>query len=692
MAERESFPRQLARTRRFTLGAPRSFSVAADGTRVAFLRSPGGEDPMTCLWVLDVATATERLIADPRSLTGDEEEHLSDEERARRERARETAGGIVAYGGDRELRRAAFGLGGRLFSADLIEGEIRELAAEHPVFDPRPDPTGRRVAYVCDGALRLVDEDGVDREVAADEDPDVTWGMAEFIAAEEMDRLRGYWWAPDGEAIAAARVDNRPVPVWHIADPSDPGRPPQEVRYPAAGTNDAEVTLSILGLDGSRVDVEWDREAFPYLVAARWQGERPLTLLVETRDQSTWTVLAVDATGQTRSVWEERSETWQEIVTGVPAWTDDGRLAFIRELDDTRRLTLDGEPATPPGLHVSRVAHVGRDVIVVGSEAEPMQQHVWLVAADGGITKLTDEPGVHEAVAGGDVVVMSSSSMDRDHAEVTVHRGGSVVSSIKSNAATPVLRPSVTFLKAHEIRSALLFPNGQEPTEKLPVLLDPYGGPHTRRVVSGRAAYLTPQWLADQGFAVLVADGRGTPGHGISWEKAVRFDLATPALEDQVEALHAAAEAHPDSLNLSRVAIRGWSFGGYLSALAVLRRPDVFHAAIVGAPVTDWRLYDTHYTERYLGHPDEHPEAYERSSVLTDAAKLERPVMLIHGLADDNVVVAHTLRFSRALLEAGRPHTVLPLSGVTHMTPQEVVAENLLLLQVAFLREALGLG
>jgi dipeptidyl-peptidase 4 len=236
----------------------------------------------------------------------------------------------------------------------------------------------------------------------------------------------------------------------------------------------------------------------------------------------------------------------------------------------------------------------------------------------------------------------------------------------------------------------LLFPNGRQPNGMLPVLLDPYGGPHFQSVVSARPAYLSSQWLADQGFAVLVADGRGTPGRGLAWEKAVKFDLATPALEDQVEALTGAAEAHPDALDLSRVAIRGWSFGGYLSALAVLRRPDVFHAAIAGAPVTEWRLYDTHYTERYLGHPDEHPDAYQGSSLLADAAKLERPLMLIHGLADDNVVVAHTLRFSRALLEAGRPHSVLPLSGVTHMTKQEEVAENLLLLQVAFLREALA--
>jgi dipeptidyl-peptidase-4 len=321
-----------------------------------------------------------------------------------------------------------------------------------------------------------------------------------------------------------------------------------------------------------------------------------------------------------------------------------------------------------------------------------MDVHLWRVLASGEVSRLTDRPGVHEAAAGGDVLVLSSSTMEADGPTIAVRRSDHEVCTIRSLAAEPVLRPEVTFLAAGDkgIRSALLFPGGRRSDEPLPVLLDPYGGPHFQRVVRSRAAYLVSQWLADQGFAVLVADGRGTPGRGLGWEKSVRFDLATPALEDQVEALHAAAERYPE-LDLARVAIRGWSFGGYLAALGVLRRPDVFHAAIVGAPVTDWHLYDTHYTERFLGHPDEHPEAYERSSLIPDAGKLERPVLLIHGLADDNVVVAHTLRFSRALLEAGRPHRVLPLTGVTHMTSQEAVAENLLLLQVAFLKEALAI-
>jgi dipeptidyl-peptidase-4 len=228
-----------------------------------------------------------------------------------------------------------------------------------------------------------------------------------------------------------------------------------------------------------------------------------------------------------------------------------------------------------------------------------------------------------------------------------------------------------------EIRSALLLPSWHEPgSARLPVLLDPYGGPHAQRVLAAQGAFLTSQWLAEQGFAVLVADGRGTPGPGPEWDRAV---------------WHATAARHPD-LDTSRVAIRGWSFGGYLSALAVLRRPDVFHAAVAGAPVIDWRLYDTHYTERYLGLPDEQPQVYEQSSLLADAPRLTRPLLFVHGLADDNVVVAHTLRMSSALLAAGRPHSVLPLSGVTHMTPQEDVAENLLLLQVGFLREALGVS
>jgi dipeptidyl-peptidase-4 len=271
-----------------------------------------------------------------------------------------------------------------------------------------------------------------------------------------------------------------------------------------------------------------------------------------------------------------------------------------------------------------------------------------------------------------------------------VQRGDDEVAAIESFAEAPVVRaaPSFHVLGTRALRTALLVPD--TPVDgPLPVLLDPYGGPHALRVQKAQSAFLTSQWLANQGFAVLVCDGRGTPARGPEWERAVRGDFAGPVLEDQIDALHAMAE-RDDRLDLSRVGIRGWSFGGYLAALAVLERPDVFRAAVAGAPVTEWALYDTHYTERYLGTPQDEPDNYTRSDLTPRAGRLERPLLIIHGMADDNVVVAHTLRLSRALLEHGRPHQVVPLSGVTHMTPQETVAENLLLLEVDFFRTHLG--
>jgi dipeptidyl-peptidase-4 len=330
--------------------------------------------------------------------------------------------------------------------------------------------------------------------------------------------------------------------------------------------------------------------------------------------------------------------------------------------------------------------------VLVAATEDPTEVHVWRFGLDGsGGVALTDVPGVHSAVAGGDVVVLSSVGPDHDGLRCRVLRSGDEVAIVESFAEVPLVRARPTFhvLGARALHVGLVLPSDGVPDDgPLPVLLDPYGGPHALRVQKARGAFSTSQWFADQGFAVVVCDGRGTPARGPAWERSVRGDLAGPVLEDQVDALHALAE-RDDRLDLSRVAIRGWSFGGYLAALAVIERPDVFHAAVAGAPVTEWGLYDTHYTERYLGHPQHEPENYARSDLTPRAAGLGAPLLLIHGMADDNVVVAHTLRLSRALLEHGRAHQVLALSGVTHMTPQETVAENLLRLEVDFLRSAL---
>ncbi|MGH3442247.1 MAG: prolyl oligopeptidase family serine peptidase, partial [Nitriliruptorales bacterium] len=651
--------------------------------------------------------------------TGDE---LPPEERARRERLRETGGGIVGYATDREVRMAAFARAGQLAVVDVGTGQTRVLAAAEPVFDPRPDPTGSRVAYVNEGSLRVIELVGasgasggsggsgsgvqpdrslaaarnvaprpIDRVVAAADEG--TWGTAEFIAAEEMGRLRGYWWSPDGSRLAVTRVDESPVRRWHISDPVDPAQAPTAVAYPAAGTANADVTLWVLDLDGDGVRVDWDRRTYPYLARVVWREPGPPTLLVQSRDQRTTRVLAADPDdGTTEVLREDTDPTWIELVDGAPTWLPDGRLVTTVDHDDTRRLAFDGEPVTPAGLQVRAVLDADdAGVLFTFSDDDPTTVHLGRARPDGQFEALTDSPGVHSGTGSGEVVAVVSASLERAQGEVTIRRQGEEIARIASHAATPNVTPRVRLLELGDrrLRAALLLPT-EDPGGPLPVLLDPYGGPHAQRVVRSAAAHLASQWFADQGFAVLVIDGRGTPGRSPGWERAVHRDLAGPVLEDQVDGLLAAAETEP-RLDLDRVAIRGWSFGGYLAALAVLRRPDVFRAAVAGAPVTDWRLYDTHYTERYLGHPDEDPDAYERTSLLRDAAALDRPLLLVHGMADDNVVVAHTLALSRALLEAGRPHTFLPLSSVTHMTPQEEVAENLLLLQLSFLRDALGI-
>jgi dipeptidyl-peptidase-4 len=747
-ADSDAFPAQYARTRRFSLGAPRAFTLAPDGSFALFLRTRGPEDATGCLWRAD--EAGEHLLLDPAALDRAAGE-IPEAERIRRERAREHTSGIVGYATDAAARVIVLALDGELWTLRCDGGALRRVRTAGPVVDPRPDPLGRRVAYVTGGALRVVELDGgdtdggdtdgggsdggEDRLLAGPEGPEVVYGLAEHVASESMHRHRGYWWAPDGERLLAARVDTSPVSRWWIADPADPARPPRAVPYPAAGTANADVSLHVLGVDGSRTEVAWDRAAFEYLTSAAWDAHGPL-IGVQSRDQRTLRVLGCDPdTGATHLLHEQRDPAWVELVPGTPARTASGALVHTVDDGATRRLTVGGEPVTPEGLQVRDVLSVdGGSVLFVASD-EPTEEHLWSYApphGDGsgvgaGPVRLSDGPGLHEGRRAGDTLLLISHTEDGDVFRLSA---GGRSRPIASLAARPAVVPRPLWLRAgeHEVRTALLLPSwyrlpgkeagdsgGREPEAEgrgarvretsdgrdpdggplpLPVLMAPYGGPALQLAVRARTARLCEaQWFAEQGFAVVVADGRGTPGRGPEWDKSIHLDSLGGPVEDQVTALHAAAEhlaARGGRLDLGRVAVRGWSFGGSLATMAVLRRPDVFHAAICGAGPSDQRLYDTHWRERFLGHPDEEPEAYRRSSPIEEAAALTRPLLLVHGMADDNVVPAHTLRMSAALLAAGRPHQVLPLSHVTHSPSDPVVVEGLLRHQLDFLRASLN--
>ncbi len=706
----DDFPRQKARTRGFRLGVPHTVTIVPAAVHaepaVLFLRTTTGSDPVHCLWL--GGPSGEVCLVDPRDLGDDDSAALPQAERDRRERAREVGGGITDYSTDRAVQRLVFTLHGTAWLLD-VPGAIaaalgggsarpRPLPIDAAAVAARIDPTGRRVAFVTGGAFRVLDlgSGALDIDLSP-EHPDRTWGLAEFIAAEEMDRANGYWWSPDGDALVVTSVDTAAVQRWWISDPAHPASAPRAVRYPAAGTANADVRAWLVPLAGGVREITWDRGALPYLARVSWQRSG-LLLAVQSRDQRRVEFVSVDqATGATVALDTRTDPHWVDLVGGSPRLSPTGDVVTVAADHDadTHRIAAGDRWLTRPQWYVRRLHRADDDGIVASATQSATQNQVLHIGWDGRVDALTTGEGWHVLLAtggrGADLVVRRAALPDCTATTTARVRGTEFA--IRDVREAPCVRPVPFLLEtAGPVRVAVLLPGAPadvDPAAPLPVIVSSYGGPHAQVVTESPLGYVGEQWLADQGFAVVMIDGRGSPGHSVSCERAIRGDLAGPPLADQIAGLQAAAAAFPGRLDLGRVGIRGWSFGGYLAALAVLRRPDVFHAAFAGAPVTDWMLYDTHYTERYLGLPGTEPEAYAACSLVADAARLTRPLMLVHGLADDNVVAAHTLRLSGALLAAGRPHRVIPLAGVTHMTPQESISENLLRLELDFFRECL---
>jgi dipeptidyl-peptidase-4 len=687
----------------FQLGLARGFVVSPDGRRVVFLRSDNGTSRSHALWVYDVESRTERKVADPAALLSESDEALTPEERARRERMRIATSGVVAFSTDEAMTVAAFALSSRLFVADLVgSSPAREIPVDAPVIDPRLDPTGRSIAYAGDRALHLVDQSGVDRILVgpdADEPEEVSWALAEFIAAEELDRTRGFWWAPDGSSLLVQRTDESAVAVWHIADPLHPEAEPVRQRYPQAGRTNATVSLHLVSLAGERTELDWrsdrdlDGNVLEYLAEVEWHQGGPLLALL-TRDQRRMEFREADvATGVTTAVRVFTDDAWVELLPGTPRRLDDGRVLHGVVDQDTYRLAIDGDPFTPEGLQIRSLLGVEDDGVVASVVPQVASMSVARLGYDGSVTLLSDPTGVAMGAVGGGTAVIQSRSLADLSTVTSVTAGGLTAGVIRGlNEVPPItLNLETMQIGSRDYPTTVLFPSGHvRGSRPLPVLMDPYGGPHGQRVAHAAQFYLSSQWLADQGFVVIVADGRGMAGRGPAWDRLAKNDFIG-TIDDQAEVLQEVAKRYPDDIDTSRVGIRGWSFGGYIALAGVLRRPDVFAAAVAGAPVSDQRLYDTCYTERYLGHPDTNQEVYDANDLTLLADGLSKPLMLIHGLADDNVAIAHTLKMSSALLAAGKPHEVLPLSGITHMASSETVAENLLLLQVEFLHRAMNI-
>ena len=725
-----SFLKLYAETRGFMLGRPVKPKITPDGKAVLFLRAEA-KTPKMKLFEFDVATGKTKELLSPESLLKGADENLTPEEKARRERQRVSVGGFADFHLNPSGSHVLVKLSNALFVLDRGTGKAIELKTgkDGAIVDPKWSPDGKLIGYVRGFDVYAYD-------LAAEKETAITTGgtqvkthgLAEFVAQEEMGRFSGFWWSPDSRSIAYAEADHTGVEQWFVADPLKPEVPPSPQYYPRPGKKNVSVRLGVKKLDGGdTVWVEWDQKSieFEYLGRVAWNRDGRLLAMIQSRDQAKVQYTFADPqTGKTKPWYTHYARTnnlgWFDL---PPDWVLSKTTDSIMFLTSWShwgeerqfRIWFIGNPKGQEGTYVTEGG--ADEVLAIDEErlqffvsgpakGDPTQKHLFRMTYrnkpdpkqhdnfdDGGVP-IWNDPGVHTAVFSKHcrlAVVTSTnlSAMPRTKVQNEDLPGAGLLE-LPSIAIEPPIKPNVTVAKVGDYWTAVVRPQNFDPKKKYPVIVDVYGGPKHLHVVQAMRNWLVPQWLADQGFIVVAIDNRGTPGRGAEWEKAIYKKFGTVPLEDQVKGLHALCDKFPE-MDRERVGIVGWSFGGYMAANGVLRRPDVFKAAVAGAPVTDWEDYDTHYTERYMGLLPESKAAYDEASLIPLAKDLKRPLLLVHGTADDNVYYRHTLKLSDALFRAGREFEALALPGITHMSSSDpIVMERLWAKTAGFFKKNLG--
>jgi dipeptidyl-peptidase-4 len=694
------FLKLFVETGGFSLGRPVSPKPTPDGKAVLFLSS-GPKSRKRAIYEFDVATAKTRELLSAETLLQGAEENLTPEEKARRERMRVTAGGFADFQFDESGQFLLLPLSGKLFVFDRKSEKARELKIPAgTIIDAKWSPDGKQIGYVRDYDVYVYDL-ATNKESAVTTGGTIvkTNGIAEFVAQEEMARFSGFWWSPDSKFIAFEEVDHTDVETWYVADPSKPDQKPLQQYYPRPGRKNVSVRLGIVPITGGKVVwVDWDRQKFEYLASVRWDKKGPLTVQLQDRKQQVISLNQVSPqSGKLTLLLEEKDAAFTNLNQTMPRWVGAGdHFLWVREATGASpALELhhaDGSVFdTLLGADVGLLSVVDYDAekgeVFYTASTDPTQVYVYRKATikldpelqfrprrpDSEPKRLGEGSGMESVVfsKNKEVYVLSRTSLT-SMPHFAVYTRDKKVGELPSLAEEPSFVPQTVVEKVGDFYAAITRPHGFNPKLKYPVIVDVYGGPHHLHVNQSMRGSLIPQWIADQGFIVVAIDNRGTPGRGRDWERAIYQKFGSVPIDDQVAGLKELGKKYPE-LDLDRVGISGWSFGGYMSALAVLKRPDVFKASVAGAPVTDWEDYDTHYTERYMGILPESKKAYEESSLLPMAANLSRPLLLVHGTADDNVYYRHTLRLSAALLKAGKDFETLALPGITHMVSADPI-------------------
>lgn len=666
---------------------PRAMKLSPDGKLVTLLKNRANDKDRFDLWAIDTVTGKERMLVDSLKLGSGAA--LSEAEKMQRERARiGGTRGIVSYDWSPDGKRILVPLDGELFLAAL-EGEAVRLGAAGAL-NPAVSPKGRYLSFVRGGNMIVLDiATRQEKQLTQGASDTVSWGVAEFVAQEEMDRQAGYWWSPDDAHIAVARVDESGVAIVNRAAIGAEGTKIYPQRYPLAGTANAVVELYVMDPLGERqvkVDLGDDKDI--YLARVAWAKDgKTLYVQRQSRDQKRLDLLAVDpATGAAKVILSETAKTWLNLHNNFRPLSDGSFLWWSEKSGHGHLYRVSGAKWTALTSGAWQVRDViGLDekrgvVWFTGNRETPLEQHVYSAPLSGkGEIKLLTEPGwwnggVMDGAAGR--IIVSRSGPDQPVQAYLADKDGKRLRWLSENAVNGT-HPYAPYRAAHaptrfgsikakdgsDLYYKLLTPK-LEPGRRYPVFMIHYGGPGAGRQVTKGWGGALQQYLVQRGWIVFAIDNRGTPDRGKAFEDQIYRAMGGVEVEDQlagVEWLKGQPFVDPEL-----IATYGWSYGGYMTLKLLQKAPGVFAAGIAGAPVTKWELYDTHYTERYLGDPNAKRSAYPAANAIAEAGRITDPLLLMHGMADDNVVLEHSTAFMTAMQEAARPFDLMLYPGQTH--------------------------
>jgi dipeptidyl-peptidase-4 len=687
---------------------PTAPAFTPDGKLVTFLFSEDGSLTRQ-LHGFDLAAGTRRLVVDG-SAGGVTEDNLSLEEKLRRERKRELGLGVTHYAWARQGSTLLVPLAGGLSVKDGPDGQLRQIVApgEEPVLDPQLSRDGRFVAFVRDAEVYVVPATGgAPRQITEGaRGTGKTHGLAEFIAQEEMRRDQGFWWSWDAKYIAYAEVDETHIPAYRIVHQGKDATGPaaqEDHGYPFAGAANAVVRLGVVPAQGGRtVWMELDVDGAGrdpdtgkpdiYLARVHWMPDGRLLAQLQDRAQTRLDLVELDLrTGKRKVLLTETSQPWinlhdlfRPIEKGAHAggfvWGSE-QSGFLhlylhdREGKKVRQLT-SGEWVVAA---LAGVDEEGGRVYFTGTKDGPTERHLYAVSLDGGAPqRVTEEPGIHDVVLDvqrGRYVDTHASASQPPRVTVRDLATGAVVATIYEEVDPRVARlglepPELVTLQSRDgvtLHGAIYRPPAGKGQAPYPVVVSVYGGPHAQRVDNSwlLTVDMRAQYLRNLGFLVFKLDNRGSAWRGLAFEAALHRDMGNIEVQDQVDGVRwLVAQGLADP---GRVGIYGWSYGGYMAAMCLARAPETFHVAVAGAPVTHWDGYDTHYTERYMGTPQDNPRGYAESSVMHHVAGMRGKLLLVHGLIDENVHFRHTARLINALIQHRKDYRLLLFPDERHV-------------------------